>query len=248
MFHQEFGSGAILRNYLYGRNPLDLVVPDLPALIWVVSLIVGGLLGFFVHALGRGYARRVIRQFSLPIEVIPPGQGLRSVSLMWSVSGGVLTIFYAASGAGLVASVVGLGVCAVLAVLAITDWYTGLLPDELTLPLLWAGLAWSWLGYGIPVAQALGGVIVSYLFLMLVFKGYHALRRREGMGLGDFKLTAALGAWVGLPAVAELLLLSCVLGVLLALARAGFRGCASSFPFGPCLSLAGMLFLVVLPT
>jgi len=250
MFHQEFESVAILRNYLQGRNPLSVLEGVADSLAsqggaaLVAWLALGMLLGLGIVTLGRVYTRRVVHLFGLPGSFLP-SQGLRLPAYVgWALSGGALGLILAVRHADWLSSLVVLAVCLTLGILAVVDWYTGLLPDELTLPLLWGGLLWSWLGLGPDVWQALGGAIVAYGFLLAVFHLYRWVRGREGMGGGDFKLAAALGAWVGVAVLPELLLLACALGVLLALSRAGFQGVVQSFPFGPCLSLSGVVFLL----
>ncbi|NLZ11522.1 MAG: prepilin peptidase [Alcaligenaceae bacterium] len=251
MFHQEFGSAAILRNYPGGRNPLDSLASGLATssgqdiVVWVVF---GALFGVGVYGLGGCYTSRVVRLFGLPADSDRPvGRSILAASV-WGGLGVIVFAFLLLKDSGSVPMMAGLGVCTVLGVLAIVDWHTGYLPDELTLPLLWAGLCWSWLGFGVSPQDAVGGIIVAWGVLSLVFCGYRWVRRHEGMGRGDIKLTAALGAWTGWPMVAELLLLACVFGVVLALVRNGSRGDMGGFPFGPCLSLAGVLFLLALPT
>lgn len=251
MFHQEFGSAAILRNYPGGRNPLDSLASSLAMssgqdiVVWVVF---GALFGVMVYGLGGCYTARVVRLFGLPADPgLPAGRSILAASV-WGGLGVIVFAFMVLKDSGLVPMLAGLGVCAVLGMLAIVDWRTGYLPDELTLPLLWAGLCWSWLGFGVTPEHAVGGIIVAWVVLSLVFCGYRWVRRHEGMGRGDLKLTAALGAWVGWPMVAELLLLACLFGVVLAVIRAGPKGSVGAFPFGPCLSLAGVLFLLALPT
>ena len=110
---------------------------------------------------------------------------------------------------------------------------------------MWAGLVWSWLGYGVGVVQALGGAMAGYVFLFLIFWLYRWLRGRDGMGGGDFKLAAALGAWVGLAALPWVLLLACIMGVFTALLLSRRPGFTGVFPFGPCLSVSGAVFLLV---
>ena len=251
MFHQEFGSIAILRNYLDGRNPLVSLVSDvmaLPADILAVLILAGSVVGVLIYFLGLLYTKRVVRVFDLPASILSSLRFSGCAAAGWGLSGAVVLIVGIPAWGAAHMVLLYFAVCGVLGVLAVVDWYTGLLPDELTLPLMWVGLIWAAWGHGVSLHQALGGVVVSYVFLVLIFQGYYRLRQREGMGQGDFKLTAALGAWVGLPAIAELLLLACMSGVFWAMARAGFRGVVSVFPFGPCLSVAGVLFLLSLPS
>ena len=84
-----------------------------------------------------------------------------------------------------------------LVALAGIDWDTTLLPDNLTLPLLWAGLVSAALGWTIPLADAVWGAVAGYLSLWSVYWLFKLTTGKEGMGFGDFKLLAALGAWLG---------------------------------------------------
>ena len=84
-----------------------------------------------------------------------------------------------------------------LVALAGIDWDTTLLPDNLTLPLLWAGLVAAALGWTIPLADAVWGAVAGYLSLWSVYWLFKLTTGKEGMGFGDFKLLAALGAWLG---------------------------------------------------
>ncbi len=251
MFHQEFGSTAILRNYLDGRNPLVSLVSDvmaLPADFLVVLTLAGSAFGVLIYFLGLRYTQRVVSVFDLPSAILSSLRVSGLAVLGWGLAGATVLIVGVPAWCVTHKVLLYLVVCGVLGILAVVDWYTGLLPDELTLPLMWAGLIWAGWGYGVSLHQALGGVVVSYMFLLALFQGYYCVRQREGMGQGDFKLTAALGAWVGLPAIAELLLLACMTGVFWVVVRTGFRGAVSVFPFGPCLSMAGVLFLMSLPS
>ena len=116
-----------------------------------------------------------------------------------------------------------------------------LLPDELTLPLLWAGL-WVNRGDGfVPAESAIEGAVLGYGLLWSCNALYRGLRGQDGMGRGDFKLLAALGAWMGVEAVGRILFWAALLGTLfgiLALLRRRLS-LRSAIPFGPALALAG---------
>lgn len=131
-----------------------------------------------------------------------------------------------------------------LLTLAWIDVRTMLLPDSLTLPLLLAGLAaTAWRDPANLSAHVLGAAF-GYALLFAVAYLYQALRGREGLGLGDAKLLAALGAWLGLAALPAILLLAALLGLVFAagLRLAGRRMEASTaIPFGPCLAAAAWL-------
>lgn len=135
---------------------------------------------------------------------------------------------------------------AVLLVLACIDWDHQLLPDDLTLPLLWAGLVAAALGWtGQALSASLWGAVVGYLFLWVVHRAFLAVTGKQGMGQGDFKLLAALGAWLGVAALLPLVLLASVAGLLLGLALrfSGRLRAGEPLPFGPALALAGLLLM-----
>jgi leader peptidase (prepilin peptidase)/N-methyltransferase len=137
------------------------------------------------------------------------------------------------------------GLLAALLALAAIDLDTFLLPDDLTLPLLWAGLLVNIWGVFAPLEQAVVGAIAGYLSLWLVFQLFKLLTGKEGMGYGDFKLLAALGAWLGwkmlLPIVLAASFLGAVAGISLILL--GRQGRERPIPFGPWLALGGVLAL-----
>ena len=137
----------------------------------------------------------------------------------------------------------------VLLALAWMDAETGLLPDLLTLPLLWLGLLVNLNGAFVPLQHAVLGAVAGYLALWVVYWGFLLCTGREGMGHGDFKLLAALGAWLGWMALPWVLLISASLGlaVALGLRLAGRMKAGDALSFGPCLALAGILALFVEP-
>ena len=104
---------------------------------------------------------------------------------------------------------------AVLVALTLIDWDTTLLPDDLTLPLLWLGLIAATLGLtGVRLSDAVWGAVAGYLSLWLVYWGFKLATGKEGMGFGDFKLFAALGAWFGWQALVPIILMASVIGAL----------------------------------
>ncbi len=140
------------------------------------------------------------------------------------------------------------GFGATLLVLALIDWDTTLLPDDLTLPLVWAGLIAATQGWsGIPLADALWGAVAGYLFLWTVFQGFRLLIGKEGMGYGDFKLLAALGAWFGWQALIPLVLISSILGTVAGLLMKLTIGLVEGryVQFGPWLAAAGGVLMVL---
>ncbi len=121
-----------------------------------------------------------------------------------------------------------------------------LLPDSLTLPLLWAGLLWSILDPAPPTPTgAIIGATAGYLAMWSIFHGHRLITGREGMGHGDFKLTAALGAWLGWQALPALVLIAALAGLVSALILAlRNRPLDQPIPFGPFLAGAGWLLLL----
>lgn len=133
-----------------------------------------------------------------------------------------------------------------LVALTFIDLDKMLLPDQLTLPLLWAGLLFSLLGGFASLADAVIGAMVGYLVLWTLYWAFKLLTGKEGMGYGDFKLLAALGAWLGWQALPIVLLLSslvgAVIGIGLILLRNHHQG--KPIPFGPYLAIAGWIALL----
>jgi leader peptidase (prepilin peptidase)/N-methyltransferase len=140
--------------------------------------------------------------------------------------------------------------CAVIATLvALTfiDWDTTLLPDDLTLPLLWGGLVAAALGWTLPLSSALWGAVFGYLALWAVYWLFKLTTGKEGMGYGDFKLLAALGAWLGptmlLPILIGASVLGTVVGVVMKASGALREG--RYVPFGPFLAGAGIAVFLI---
>ncbi|MDO9236534.1 MAG: prepilin peptidase [Aquabacterium sp.] len=138
------------------------------------------------------------------------------------------------------------GVMAVLVAAAAIDWDTTLLPDDLTLPLLWAGLIAAALGWNLPLIDALWGVVAGYLSLWSVYWLFKLTTGKEGMGYGDFKLLAALGAWLGWPMVLPIVLASSIIGAVVGIGMkvTGQLREGVYIPYGPF--LAGAAIVVTL--
>ena len=133
----------------------------------------------------------------------------------------------------------------VLITLTFIDLDTQLLPDDLTLPLLWLGLFFN-LDYGFTdLKSAIIGAMAGYLVLWLVFWLFKLLRGKEGMGYGDFKLLAAIGAWFGWQLLPAVILLSSTLGVMIGIAFLIMtkRNKDTPIPFGPFLAIGGIAAL-----
>jgi leader peptidase (prepilin peptidase) / N-methyltransferase len=134
--------------------------------------------------------------------------------------------------------------------LALIDWDTTLLPDDITFPLLWAGLICAALGWtAVPLPQALWGAVAGYLSLWVVYHVFKLLTGKEGMGYGDFKLFAALGAWFGWQALVPIILMASVIGAVVGIALKFSTGLREGgyVPFGPFLAGAGITAMVFGP-
>ena len=142
----------------------------------------------------------------------------------------------------------GLAACGLLwTLLALTfiDLDSQLLPDDLTLPLLWGGLMVNLFEVFVPLSEAVIGAVAGYVSLWSVYWAFKLIRGKEGMGYGDFKLLAALGAWMGWKALPAIVLLSSAVGAVIgiALVLAKHRDHQQPLPFGPYLAVAGAIAL-----
>ena len=140
----------------------------------------------------------------------------------------------------------GLILLSTLLVLAIIDGQTQLLPDRLTLPLLWAGLLFNLNGTFVPLSEAVIGAMTGYLSLWTVYWLFRLLTGKEALGYGDFKLLAALGAWSGWQILPQTLLCASASGLIWTLLqrRITLQSLDQPLAFGPWLALAGSgLFL-----
>jgi leader peptidase (prepilin peptidase)/N-methyltransferase len=133
-----------------------------------------------------------------------------------------------------------------LIAMTLIDFDTQLLPDDLTLPLLWCGLLVNMSGIFVPLDEAVIGAVAGYLSLWSVYWLFKLTTGKEGMGYGDFKLLAALGAWLGWKMLPVIILLSSVVGAVVGIALIAFakHGRDKPIPFGPYLAAAGMLALL----
>ena len=165
------------------------------------------------------------------------------VELMTAALTVVAILRFGATPAGIAASVF----LWMLVALTFIDFDTQLLPDSLTLPLLWAGLFANVVGAvpSVTLRDAVIGAIAGYLLLWLVYWAFKLIRGKEGMGYGDFKLLAALGAWLGWKLLPLVILLSSVVGAAIGIALIVFKGRHHSvpLPFGPYLAVAGAIAL-----
>jgi leader peptidase (prepilin peptidase)/N-methyltransferase len=148
----------------------------------------------------------------------------------------------------------GLGVQAAFAIvlswsliaLAAIDFDTQLLPDSITLPLLWLGIGVNSFAVFVDLQTSVGGAIAGYLSLWSIYWAYKLLTGKDGMGYGDFKLTAMLGAWLGWTALPAIIIISSVVGAVIGVAMIVFASHDRAHPisFGPYLAIAGWIYLV----
>ncbi len=132
-----------------------------------------------------------------------------------------------------------------LITLTFIDFDTQLLPDDITLPLLWLGLLFNLNGGFTDLKSAVIGAIAGYLILWSVYWLFKIVTGKEGMGYGDFKLLAAIGAWFGWQLLPAVILLSSVVGAVIGIGLIAFRGKTggTAIPFGPFLALGGIAAL-----
>ena len=134
--------------------------------------------------------------------------------------------------------------------LFLIDMDTQILPDDLNYALLWLGLLVSTMGWTVPIASAIWGAALGYGVFWVIFQLFKLATGKEGMGYGDFKLLAALGAWLGAPFLVALILMSSIVGALIGIVLLLVGKLANKdipMPFGPYLAGAGLLSLALSP-
>ena len=183
---------------------------------------------------------RLAQDFALRYPLVEAATALLFAAIAWRIGPQPQALLWCA-------------VVATLLALALIDWDTTVLPDVLTLPLLWAGLLAAALGWlpGLTLTQSLGGVAAGYLSLWSVYWLFKLVTGKEGMGYGDFKLLGALGAWLGWQAILPIVLMASVIGAVIGLAmKAGGSLREGRFvPFGPFLAGGGLVVMLAgLPT
>ncbi len=183
----------------------------------------------------RGACRECRKPIPVRYPLVELLTGVLAAASVWHLGFGVT---------GIAAAVF----CCVLVALTFIDYDTQLLPDSLTLPLLWGGLLLNLTSHGMaPLPDAVIGAMTGYLSLWSVYWLFKLITGKEGMGYGDFKLLAALGAWFGWQALPAIILMSSVIGAVVGIGLILFKGHGRSqpIPFGPYLAGAGlaMLFL-----
>jgi leader peptidase (prepilin peptidase)/N-methyltransferase len=155
-----------------------------------------------------------------------------------------LVYFCVSRWGGTSTAVVWCGFSAAVVTLAMIDWDTTLLPDDITLPLVWSGLIVAALQWnpGVSLSDAVWGAVGGYLSLWLVYWAFKLSTGKDGMGFGDFKLFAAMGAWFGWTALVPVILMASVLGAVVGMGLKWSSKLREGgyLPFGPFLAIAGL--------
>ncbi|HEV7618722.1 MAG TPA: A24 family peptidase [Burkholderiaceae bacterium] len=180
----------------------------------------------------RGKCSKCKASISARYPIVELITGTLSALLIWHFGSGL---------AGLAALVFAY----LLIAMTFIDADTQLLPDDLTLPLLWCGLLINLNGTFVPLKDAVIGAAVGYLSLWTIYWAFKLATGKEGMGYGDFKLLAALGAWLGWTMLPIIILFSSLVGAVVGIALIVFtkHGRDNPIPFGPYLAAAGMITL-----
>jgi leader peptidase (prepilin peptidase) / N-methyltransferase len=164
-----------------------------------------------------------------------------TIELITGLLGALAIAFFGATWAGLGALILTW----TLVALTCIDIDTQLLPDDMTLPLLWVGLLFNLFGVFAPLRDAVIGAMLGYMILWSIYWMFKLVTGKEGMGYGDFKLLGALGAWFGWQKIPAIILLSSAVGAVIGIGLmiAAKRGKEVPIPFGPYLAGAGFLTL-----
>lgn len=180
----------------------------------------------------RGKCSSCKAPISARYPLIELATGLLSGALVWTFGSGAM---------GLATLLFGY----LLLAMTFIDFDTQLLPDDLTYPLLWAGLLVNLNGTFVPLREAVIGAAAGYLALWSIYWLFKLATGKEGMGYGDFKLLAALGAWLGWTMLPTIILLSSVVGAVVGISLIVFarHGRDKPIPFGPYLAAAGLIAL-----
>lgn len=189
-----------------------------------------------------GRCRHCGKAISLRYPLVELAAGAAGAYAAWFVSGGALTLVPVQ----LINSLAVAGFVWALMVLALIDYDTKLLPDSITQPLLWFGIALGYLGLlPHPLTDAVLGAMLGYLCLWSIYWVFKLVTGKEGFGYGDFKLLAALGAWLGWQALPMVLVLSSAVGgtIAIVLLLSGRMKRGEAMPFGPYLAIAGIIAL-----
>jgi len=181
----------------------------------------------------RGKCSACKAPISARYPVVEAATGLLSAVLVWNLGSGWLGL-------------AGLAFTYFLIAMTLIDYDTKTLPDDLTYPLLWLGLLINLNGTIVPLRDAVIGAMAGYVSLWAVYWLFKLVTGKEGMGYGDFKLLAALGAWMGWAMLPTIIILSSVVGAIVGISLIVFarRDRNNPIPFGPYLAAAGMIALL----
>lgn len=182
----------------------------------------------------RGQCRDCANPISVRYPLVEAATGLLSLLVAWVMGPSVATL-------------AALGLVWVLIALTLIDADTQLLPDQLTLPLTWAGILMALSGYWpVSLQDSVLGAVFGYLSLWSVFHLFRLLTGKHGMGAGDFKLLAALGAWMGWQVLPLIIVLSSLVGAVVGLLAIALSkmGARAPMAFGPYLAGAGLIALL----
>ncbi|KRB90474.1 prepilin peptidase [Noviherbaspirillum sp. Root189] len=181
----------------------------------------------------RGKCRGCKAPISARYPIVELLTGTLSAFLVWRFGSGV-------------AGLATLLFAYLLIAMTFIDADTQLLPDDLTLPLLWCGLLINLNGVFVPLNEAVIGAAAGYLVLWAVYWLFKLATGKEGMGYGDFKLLGALGAWLGWKMLPSIILLSSLVGAVVGISLIAFarHGRNNPIPFGPYLAAAGVIALL----
>jgi len=181
----------------------------------------------------RGKCSACKAPISARYPIVEAVTGLLSAVLVWNLGSGWLGL-------------AGLAFTYFLIAMTLIDYDTKTLPDDLTYPLLWLGLLINLNGTIVPLRDAVIGAMAGYVSLWAVYWLFKLVTGKEGMGYGDFKLLAALGAWMGWAMLPTIIILSSVVGAIVGISLIVFarRDRNNPIPFGPYLAAAGMIALL----
>jgi len=164
------------------------------------------------------------------------------IEILSGILAAVVAIYFGVSIQALAAAILSWS----LICLSMIDYDHHLLPDDIILPLLWLGLILNAFGVFTDIYSALFGAVFGYLSLWIVYISFKILTGKEGMGYGDFKLLAMLGAWLGWQMLPVIIIISSLAGALIGVSMIMFKGHDKSkpIPFGPYLAIAGWITLI----
>ena len=181
----------------------------------------------------KGRCRSCNTRISLQYPIIEMFTGLATAYVAWHFGFSLQTLFAVFLTWALIS-------------LSMIDLEHSLLPDDITLPFMWLGLACNVFGVFTDIYSSLIGAMLGYAILWIIFMSFKLATGKEGMGYGDFKLLALLGAWLGWQSIPLIILLSSITASIIGLAMIIFKGRdkAAAFPFGPYLAIAGWITLI----